>query len=73
MTPDRHDGEWLRVGRFGCWIADVRAVEDLARHFCLADLELDRLLLQAPAAGWSWPGLPPAGETRGSRDLRRPA
>jgi hypothetical protein len=45
MTPDRHDGEWLRARRFGFWIADVRAVEDLARYFRLADLQPDRLFV----------------------------
>lgn len=43
MTPDHHDGEWIRLRRFGYWIADVRAVEDLARYVSLAELEPDGL------------------------------
>lgn len=39
MTPDRHDGEWIRVRRFGFWIRDVRSVEELAELVPLAELE----------------------------------
>jgi hypothetical protein len=42
-TPDRHDGAWIRVRYFGWFVADVRAVEDLAAYFPLAALELDGL------------------------------
>jgi hypothetical protein len=38
-TPDHHDGEWIRIRRFGFWIKDVRSVEELAELVPLADLE----------------------------------
>jgi hypothetical protein len=37
-TPDRRDGEWLRVTQYGSWVADVRSVADLERYFPLASL-----------------------------------
>lgn len=46
-TPDRHDGEWLRVTQYGSWVADVRTVAELAQWFPLADLEPDGLTLAA--------------------------
>lgn len=42
-TPDRHDGEWIRVRYFGYFVADVRRVADLERWFPLARLELEPL------------------------------
>jgi hypothetical protein len=42
-TPDRHDGEWIRVAYFGWHVADVRDVADLERWFPLGDLEPDSL------------------------------
>lgn len=38
LTPDHHDGEWLRVRFHGLWVADVRQVAELAEWFPLADL-----------------------------------
>ena len=38
LTPDCHDGTWLRVRYLGYWVADVRQAEELARWFPLADL-----------------------------------
>jgi hypothetical protein len=34
------------------WFADFRAVEDLARYFCLTDLEPGHLLVERPGVGW---------------------
>jgi hypothetical protein len=42
-TPDRHDGEWIRVAYFGWHVADVRDVAELERWFPLGDLEPDTL------------------------------
>jgi hypothetical protein len=50
-TPNHGDGEWLRLTRFGFWVADVRTVAELADF-----VSLDRL----------WPG-PVTGSRRGSR------
>jgi hypothetical protein len=52
VTPDRRDGEWLRVCYCGWWVADVRSVADLERWFPLASLEEDTL-----AAAHSHPSL----------------
>jgi len=38
-TPDRHDGEWIRVRQHGCWVADVRSVREIERWIRLAELE----------------------------------
>jgi hypothetical protein len=38
-TPDRHDGQWLRVKQYGIWTADVRTVGELAHFVDLAELE----------------------------------
>lgn len=43
-TPDRRDGEWLRVRWRGYWKADVRTIAELARL-----VPLDRLQ-EAPLA-----------------------
>lgn len=42
-TPDRHDGEWIRVRYSGWYVADVRTVEHLAEFLDLADLAEDAL------------------------------
>jgi len=47
-TPDRHDGEWLRVRYYGWFVADVRAVEHLAEYFDLAELAEDGLVDRPP-------------------------
>jgi hypothetical protein len=57
MTPDRHDGEWIRVRRFGFWIQDVRSVEELAQLVPLADLE--PYGLELPACRFQIPNLCP--------------
>jgi hypothetical protein len=46
-TSDHHDGEWLRIRRFGWWTADVRSPVELAQWFPLADLEPEGLALAA--------------------------
>jgi hypothetical protein len=38
-TPDRHDGTWIRITRYGTWVADLRSVADIERYVALADLE----------------------------------
>jgi hypothetical protein len=46
-TPDRHDGEWIRLRYYGFYVADVRSAGELERWFPLASLEPETL---APAA-----------------------
>jgi hypothetical protein len=46
-TPDKRDGEWIRVRYFGFHVADVRSVTDLGQWFALADLEPEALALAA--------------------------
>jgi len=38
-TPNRRDGEWLRVRYLCYWIADVRQLAELALWFALAELQ----------------------------------
>jgi hypothetical protein len=40
-TPDKRDGEWLRVRHYGYHTADVRSIPELAQWFPLAELEPD--------------------------------
>jgi hypothetical protein len=40
-TPDKRNGEWLRVRQYGYHTADVRSLAELERWFDLADLEPD--------------------------------
>jgi hypothetical protein len=28
-TPDRHDGSWIRISRYGTWVADIRSIAEL--------------------------------------------
>src|SRR5690242_698547 len=37
-TPDRHDGEWIRVIYCSTWVADVRTILDLERYIALTEL-----------------------------------
>jgi len=37
-TPDRRDGEWIRVCQHGCWV-DVRSAAEVERWVSFADLE----------------------------------
>ena len=46
-TPDRHDGQWLRICYCNYWVADVRSIAELEQWFPLADLEPDALALAA--------------------------
>jgi rhodanese-related sulfurtransferase len=47
LTPDRHDGEWIRLKQFGAFHADVRTPAEVERWVPLADLEQDTLALAA--------------------------
>jgi hypothetical protein len=38
-TPNKHDGEWLRVRQHGFFVADLRTVEALEDCVSLAELE----------------------------------
>jgi hypothetical protein len=42
-TPDKHDGEWLRVAYRGWHVADVRSVAEVERWVSLAELEPETL------------------------------
>lgn len=46
-TPDKRDGEFLRVRQYGYFTADVRSVAELEQWFPLAELESDGLVLAA--------------------------
>jgi hypothetical protein len=39
LTPNHHNGTWLRVSRWSYHVADVRTTEELAEYVDLADLE----------------------------------
>jgi hypothetical protein len=47
-TPDKRDGQWLRVALHGVHVADVRSVAELTQWFPLAELEDDALSLARP-------------------------
>lgn len=47
VTPNKHDGEWLRVRQFGYFEAGVRSVADLERWSPPAELEPDGPLVLA--------------------------
>ena len=47
VTPNRHDGEWLRVNQYGFWTADVRAPVELEQFFPVSDPKPDTLTLAA--------------------------
>lgn len=38
-TPDKHDGERIRLRNYGWYVADVRSITDLERYVPLSDLE----------------------------------
>jgi len=60
-TPDHHDGEWLRVCQFGCYVTDVRTPAELERYFPLAELEPNSLMGRRFAeAYWHQPSALPA-------------
>jgi hypothetical protein len=42
-TPDKHDGQGIRVTRYGSWVADLGFVAELEQFFPLAVLEERRL------------------------------
>jgi hypothetical protein len=48
LTPDKHDGEWMRVNYRGWHVADVRDVAELVRWFDLGGLEPDGLTRPGP-------------------------
>lgn len=39
LTPNHHDGTWLRISEYGWHTTDVRTIEELHRYVDLADLE----------------------------------
>jgi hypothetical protein len=47
LTPDRHDGQWLRVRYLGYYIADCGSVAELERWIPLTEMERDALTLAA--------------------------
>jgi hypothetical protein len=48
-TPDKTDGERLRLTQYGSWVADVRTVGELERWIDLAYLEPDLVAWDAKA------------------------
>ena len=53
ITPDRNDGERLKVTYCGSFVALVRTVAELETWFPLADLEPETLTPMAPEGAWS--------------------
>jgi hypothetical protein len=39
LTPNHHDGMWLRISEYGWHVADVRTIERLRHYVDPADLE----------------------------------
>jgi hypothetical protein len=60
-TPDRNDGERLKVTYYGFFVAIVRTVAELEQWFALSDLEPDTLISCPERAGWSDPPPPAPG------------
>src|SRR5258708_39273423 len=75
-TPERHDGEWLRIRHLGYYIRDTRNIEGLEQYVSLADLRADALAgrrplppIRGPRPGGRWlfrlpPRLPPPAPPR---------
>lgn len=51
LTPDRHDGEWLKVSQCGAFVALVRTVAELGQWFPPAALEPDGPLANRAVRG----------------------
>jgi hypothetical protein len=60
-TPDRNDGERLKVTYYGFFVAIVRTVAELEQWFALSDLEPETLISCPERAGWSDPPPPAPG------------
>jgi hypothetical protein len=50
-TPDRNDGERLKVTYYGFFVAVVRTVAELEQWFALSDLEPETLVSRRERAG----------------------
>ena len=73
-TPDYHDGQWIRVRRWGYFIADVRSPADLAQYVALEELLEEalpdtgrRCLAPGRACAPAAPAFPPAGPAAARR------
>jgi hypothetical protein len=51
-TPDRNDGERLKVTYCGFFVAVVRTVAELEQWFALSDLEPETLISRRKRADW---------------------
>jgi|HubBroStandDraft_6_1064221.scaffolds.fasta_scaffold303585_2 hypothetical protein len=60
-TPDRNDGERLKVTYYGSFVAVVRTVAELEQWFALSDLEPETLISCPERAGWPDPLRPGSG------------
>lgn len=69
-TPDRNDGECLKVTYYGSFVALVRTVAELEQWFALSDLEPETLISRRQLARWPGPVLPARGKR--SRGRSRP-
>lgn len=38
-TPNKRDGEWIRLRQYGFYVADLRSVAELERYVALAELQ----------------------------------
>lgn len=61
-TPDRNDGERLKVTYYGYFVAVVRTVAELEQWFALSDLEPETLISCRVRAGWPDPVRPGCGK-----------
>ena len=57
-TPDRNDGERLKVTYCGFFVAVVRTVAELEQWFALSDLEPDTLISAPQMHRLGWLGTP---------------
>ena len=71
-TPDRNDGERLKVTYYGFFVAVVRTVAELEQWFALSDLEPETLILRRKRAGWPGPVRPGRGKRGRGRSRTRP-
>jgi hypothetical protein len=71
-TPDRNDGERLKVTYYGFFVAVVRTVAELEQWFALSDLEPETLIARRKRAGWPGPVRPGRGRRSRGRSRTRP-
>jgi hypothetical protein len=71
-TPDRNDGERLKVTYYGFFVALVRTVAKLEQWFALSDLEPETLISRRERTGWPGPVRPGRGKRSRGRSRTGP-